>query len=95
VLVRIRLGDCGQDPLAWFAKYPGSFPLVHVKDAMSGSMDMTSVGNGSIDWKRIFAKRELAGIKHYFVEHDNAADGPGGAFASITSSYNYLSALTV
>jgi len=85
----------GQDPLAWFAKYPGRFPLVHVKDALGGSLDMTSVGNGSIDWKRIFAKRELAGIQHYFVEHDNAADGPGGAFGSITASYNYLSALTV
>jgi len=85
----------GQDPLAWFAKYPGRFPLVHVKDAMGANLDMTSVGNGTIDWKRIFAKRELAGIKHYFVEHDNAAEGPGGAFASITASYNYLSALTV
>lgn len=85
----------GQDPLAWFAKYPGRFPLVHVKDGRAGNMDMAPVGSGSIDWKRIFAKRELAGIKHYFVEHDNAADGPGGAFASITSSYNYLSALTV
>ena len=85
----------GQDPLAWFAKYPGRFPLVHVKDGSAGKMEMEPVGSGSIDWKRIFAKRELAGIKHYFVEHDNAADGPGGAFASITSSYNYLSALTV
>lgn len=85
----------GQDPLTWFAKYPGRFPLVHVKDASAGKMDMEPVGSGSIDWKRIFAKRELAGIKHYFVEHDNAADGPGGAFASITASYNYLSALTV
>ena len=85
----------GQDPLAWFAKYPGRFPLVHVKDGSAGTMEMEPVGSGSIDWKRIFAKRELAGIKHYFVEHDNAADGPGGAFASITSSYDYLSALTV
>lgn len=85
----------GQDPLAWFAKYPGRFPLVHVKDGRAGTMEMQPVGSGSIDWKHIFAKRELAGIKHYFVEHDNAADGPGGAFASITSSYSYLSALTV
>jgi len=85
----------GQDPLTWFAKYPGRFPLVHVKDATAGSLAMAPVGQGSIDWKRIFAKRNQAGIQHYFVEHDNAADGPGGAFASIESSYSYLSNLRV
>ena len=85
----------GQDPLAWFAKYPGRFPLVHVKDARGASMDMAPVGSGNIDWKRIFAKRELAGIQHYFVEHDSAAEYPGGSFASIAASYNYLRDLTV
>ncbi|HEX2781419.1 MAG TPA: sugar phosphate isomerase/epimerase [Gemmatimonadaceae bacterium] len=85
----------GQDPLAWFAKYPGRFPLVHVKDGRGAALDMAPVGQGTIDWKRIFAKRDQGGIRHYFVEHDNAAEGPGGAFASITTSYNYLRDLTV
>lgn len=85
----------GQDPLTWFAKYPGRFPLVHVKDGTAGSMAMAPVGQGSIDWKRILGKRGQAGIQHYFVEHDNAAEGPGGAFASITTSYQYLSTLRV
>jgi sugar phosphate isomerase/epimerase len=31
---------------------------------------MTEAGSGVIDWKRIFAHSEQAGIKHYFVEHD-------------------------
>lgn len=85
----------GQDPLAWFAKYPGRFPLVHVKDAKGADMDMAPVGGGSIDWKRIFSQRAQAGIQHYFVEHDSAAQYPGGAFASIAASYSYLSNLTV
>ena len=85
----------GQDPLTWFAKYPGRFDLVHVKDATAGSLAMAPVGQGSIDWKRIFAKRSQGGIKHYFVEHDNAAEGPGGSFASIATSYQYLSTLRV
>lgn len=86
----------GQDPLAWFAKYPGRFPLVHVKDSRGApNNEMAPVGSGSIDWRRIFAKRNEAGIEHYFVEHDNAAEGPGGAFASIESSYSYLSKLRV
>lgn len=86
----------GQDPLAWFARYPGRFQLVHVKDSRGApSNEMVPVGSGSIDWKRIFAQRAQAGIQHYVVEHDSAAQYPGGAFASIESSYNYLSKLRV
>jgi sugar phosphate isomerase/epimerase len=76
------------DPLAYFAKYPGRFPLVHVKDFDQHDM-MTEVGNGVIDWKAIFAKSELAGIKHYFVEHDE----PMMPLESIQKSYEYLEKL--
>ena len=77
------------DPLAYFAKYPGRFPLVHVKDFDKNDM-MTEVGSGVIDWKSIFAKSDLAGIKHYFVEYDN----PMLPFMSIEKSYQYLKQLT-
>jgi sugar phosphate isomerase/epimerase len=86
----------GQDPVAWFARQPGRFKLVHVKDSRGGpTSEMAPVGSGTIDWKRIFAHRAEAGIQHYIVEHDTAAQYPGGAFASIESSYNYLSRLRV
>lgn len=75
----------GQDPIAYFKKYPGRFPLVHVKD-FDQSGNMTDVGKGAIDWKAIFAKSDLAGIKHYFVEYDDPKD----PFASIQTSYDYL-----
>ena len=29
-------------------------------------------------------------MKHFFVEHDNAAPVPGGSLASIQASYTYL-----
>jgi len=83
----------GADPLAYFAKYPGRFPLVHVKDmapkprpGIPPDSVMRDVGKGSIDWKRIFARSQQAGIQHYIVEHDS----PGDAIASITASYEYL-----
>ena len=93
----------GKDPLAYFDKYPGRFPLVHVKDwvkdgttssgykgAMGQSVEFTGrladVGQGSIDWKRIFAKSGEAGIKHYFVENDE----PKSAFDDIKICYDYL-----
>jgi sugar phosphate isomerase/epimerase len=93
----------GGDPLKYFAEYPGRFPLVHVKDlktkpnVTSGgaqnygdTVDLTEVGSGIIDWKRIFAHSQQAGIKHYIVEHDH----PKQPIESITKSYEYLSKLT-
>ncbi len=80
----------GGDPLAYFAKWPGRFPLVHAKDAgPAPDYKMLDVGKGTVKWAEIFAKRKEAGIKHVFVEHDE----PGDAMASITSSYKYLRGL--
>ena len=75
----------GRDPLEYFAKWPGRFPLVHVKD-MAGNGAMTAVGEGRIDWPRIFAKRREAGVEHYFVEYDN----PRSPIEDIKVSYDYL-----
>lgn len=77
-----------RDPLAYFAKYPGRFPLVHVKD-MAPDGAMSDVGSGTLPFARYFAKSAEAGIRHYFVERDDASD----AFASITRSYTYLKTL--
>jgi sugar phosphate isomerase/epimerase len=107
-LVKMELDLCwitvgGQDPLRYFDRYPGRFPLVHVKDVKrvppvtaggaqdfgSSMKDMTEVGSGIIDWKKIFAQSDKAGIKHYFVEHDN----PKTPLESIKKSYDYLARL--
>jgi sugar phosphate isomerase/epimerase len=81
----------GQDPVAFFEKYPGCFPLWHVKDmAKTAEKSFTEVGNGSIDFKRIFAQAEKAGMKYYFVEQDQT---PGNPLDSIAISYKNLSQL--
>ncbi len=80
----------GQDPLAYFARWPGRFPAVHVKDSAGAPAHrMMDVGAGTIDFKKIFAHHAQAGIEHYFVEHDEPAD----AFASIRASFGYLKQL--
>jgi len=107
-LVKMELDLCwiaaaGKDPLDYFRLYPGRFPLVHVKGlkkvpaASSTAVaidkvlpDVTDVGKDDvIDWKRIFAQAKQAGIEHYFVEHDVPKD----PFASLATSYAYVSAL--
>ncbi|HEX6317093.1 MAG TPA: sugar phosphate isomerase/epimerase [Gemmatimonadaceae bacterium] len=78
----------GKDPLAYFARYPGRFTSVHVKDMAAGGA-MVDVGAGEMPFARYFAQSGQAGIKHYFVEHDTPADPMG----SITASYRYLASL--
>lgn len=60
----------GRDPLAYFRKYPGRFPLWHIKD-MDKAGDMVNVGAGLIDFPEIFKAAETAGYRFGFVEHDN------------------------
>jgi len=92
----------GKNPIDYFDKYPGRFPLVHVKDYVNdpnstssyngatGSVKfqghLADVGKGTINWKNIFEHDGKAGIKHYFVENDY----PKSAFDDIKISYNYL-----
>ncbi len=73
----------GVDPEELFKKNPGRFPLWHVKDLDKEKKGPAPVGTGVVDFKKIFQSAELAGMKHFFVEHDMPAD----PFASITTSY--------
>jgi len=84
----IRTG--GQDPLTYFRRYPGRFPCLHIKD-MDAAGKMVEVGKGVIPWRAILARRDVAGTKHIFVEHDQ----PANPFESIRDSYRYLRALEV
>lgn len=77
--------DGGGDPLAYFRRWPGRFPLVHIKDKAADGK-MVDVGAGRIDWKAILRQRKQAGIRHCFVEHDEPPD----PFASVAASYTYL-----
>jgi sugar phosphate isomerase/epimerase len=78
----------GQDPLKWFSKFPGRFSMVHVKDMDKQKPQLnTEVGKGSVNFKQIFSKAKLAGIKNYIVEQENFEIDP---YKSITESSKYL-----
>lgn len=78
----------GKDPVALFKEHPGRFPLWHVKDMdKTPQRNFTEVGNGTIDFKRIFAQARLAGMKYFFVEQDKT---PGSPFDSIKQSVSYI-----
>lgn len=64
-----------QNPVDWFKKYPGRFPMWHIKDmeaATTGTPkgQTCEVGKGIIDWKAIFAAQKIAGLDYAFVEQE-------------------------
>ncbi|CAN5156900.1 sugar phosphate isomerase/epimerase [soil metagenome] len=79
-----------QNPVELFKRYPGRFPLWHVKDMDNTPKKMfTEVGNGTINFKEIFEHSKKAGLKYFFVEQDIC---PGDPFDSITKSITYIKA---
>lgn len=86
----------GQDPVEMFKKYPGRFQLFHLKDMRTKQDpffdvikdDVCSVGAGVIDFKSILASKDIAGMKHWFVEDDN--QGNGKTFEELGISINNL-----
>lgn len=82
------ISKAGKDPVEMFNKYPGRFPLFHLKDMdNTPEKNFTEVGNGTIDFKRILANADKAGLKYFFVEQDST---PGDPFDSIAKSISYI-----
>jgi len=72
----------------WFKRQPGRFVMWHVKDMHRTSRDYTEVGNGTIDFTRIWTDASLAGMKHFFVEQGgNFTHDP---FRSVADSAEYV-----
>jgi sugar phosphate isomerase/epimerase len=75
-------------PHEWFERAPGRFVMWHVKDLHKVNRGYTELGNGTIDFTKIFPDAKLSGLKHYFVEQ-------GGNFTkdpiqSITDGAAYM-----
>jgi sugar phosphate isomerase/epimerase len=90
-LVKFEL-DCGwvatagQNPIEYFKKYPGRYPLMHAKDfpvgtpvstnlGVSPNHRPTEIGRGHIDYKPVIAAAEKSGVQHIFVEQDPPIEG--------------------
>lgn len=85
------INKAGFEPLSYFEKYPKRFPLVHVKDMdNTPQKSFTEVGRGVVDFKKIFSKADVAGIRHYFIEQDET---PAEPIESIKISMKYLKEL--
>jgi sugar phosphate isomerase/epimerase len=58
----------GYDAAEYFTKYPGRFVSMHVQDWSAVTRKTMAVGQGTLDWRRIFTAAKTGGLKNYFVE---------------------------
>lgn len=66
----------GKDPLDYFKKYPGRFPLWHLKDMDMTKKESTEFGKGGLDIKTMMQNQEISGVKHIFIEQEEYASTP-------------------
>lgn len=85
----------GVNVIEYLEKLKGRIECVHLKDYGIFKKDnwfepkFTSVGDGTIDFKKIVPKLKEWGVKYFLVEQDNAADLPD-TLAPIGRSINYI-----
>jgi len=77
----------GNDPLAYFEKYPGRFPLWHLKDMDLKEKHSVEFGKGGLDVKKMLQNSKKAGMKYFFVEQEEYT---GTAFECLEFNINYL-----
>jgi sugar phosphate isomerase/epimerase len=60
----------GYDAAQYFTKYPGRFISMHAQGWDAKTRKVVAVGQGTLDWKKIFTAAKTGGMKNYFVEMD-------------------------
>jgi sugar phosphate isomerase/epimerase len=60
----------GFDAAEYFNKYPGRFISMHVQGWSAADKKIVAVGQGTLNWKKIFTAAKTGGVKNYFVEMD-------------------------
>ncbi len=66
----------GKNPLDYFKKYPGRFPLWHLKDMDMTKKESTEFGKGGLDIHTMMQNQEASGVKHIFIEQEEYASTP-------------------
>lgn len=77
----------GGDPAYWVEELAGRIPCIHLKDYAYGRK-MAVIGEGNINFDRVFAKAEKSGVDYMLVEQDDCnGEDP---FECLRRSYEYL-----
>lgn len=95
-LVKVELdlywaAHAGESPAALIDRLASRIYAYHVKD-MRADGSMCAVGAGTMDFASLFKLKSSAGVRHFYVENDQA---PAPYIPDITTSFDTLRALRV
>lgn len=77
----------GADPAYWIEKFSGRVPCIHLKDH-TFDKKMAVIGEGNINFDRVFKKAQEAGTEYMLVEQDDCyGEDP---FVCLKRSYDFL-----
>tara|TARA_B110000285_G_C15128807_1_gene622072 strand:- start:2229 stop:3065 length:837 start_codon:yes stop_codon:yes gene_type:complete len=79
-----------KNPLDYFKKYPGRFPLWHLKDMDLVKKQSTEFGKGGLNIREMLAHQNDSGVEHIFIEQEEYATTP---FESIRYNMDYMKTL--
>ncbi len=75
----------GQNPAALLRKYPGRFPITHLKDRLPGSVDNLNgrqdpqrnvvLGTGDVNISEVMKVAKEVGVKYHMIEDESARAG--------------------
>jgi sugar phosphate isomerase/epimerase len=77
----------GNNPVDYFEKFPGRFPLWHLKDMNIAEKRSTEFGKGGMDIAAILKNEKKSGVKHIFIEQEEYTNN---AFESMEENMKYL-----
>jgi sugar phosphate isomerase/epimerase len=77
VMLQLDVGTCiaaGGDPVAWIRANPGRVRSLHCKDwaPRAGKGFSVLFGEGTADWKAIFAAAKSGGAEYYLMEQEGS-----------------------
>ncbi len=76
IMLQLDVGTCikaGSDPVAWIRSNPGRIRSLHLKDWSREKGYSVLFGEGSADWKAIFAAAESSGgVEYYLLEQEGS-----------------------
>jgi sugar phosphate isomerase/epimerase len=81
IMLQLDVGTClnaGGDPVAWIRANPGRIHALHLKDwSPDPAVGYKALfGEGSADWKNIFAAAEsVGGVEYYLLEQEGSRFG--------------------
>ncbi len=82
----------GKNPVDYFKKYPGRFPLWHLKDMDLVKKHSVEFGKGGLNISEMLSHAKLSGMKYFFVEQEEYSSTP---LQSMKENMEYLKKLKI